>query len=108
MRVQFPEHRLVIEPRAKTVRQKVPTGAPKDNFPKNICTEDDLRSRIFGTFVAKFLACLLLLLLLLKGSLKHYFFCQGRRGGPKRGNFRGGEGWPLESFFPRTSIKTDE
>ena len=25
-------------------------------FSKNICSEDDLRSRIFGTFVVKFLA----------------------------------------------------
>ena len=33
-----------------------PAGAPK-----NICSEDDLRSRIFGTFVVKFLACLPLL-----------------------------------------------
>ena len=30
-------------------------------FLDNICSEDDLRSRIFGTFVAKFLACLPLL-----------------------------------------------
>ena len=30
-------------------------------FLKNICSEDDLRSRIFGTFVVKFLACLPLL-----------------------------------------------
>ena len=37
------------------------SGAPNDNFRKNICSEDDLRSRIFGTFVAKFLACLPLL-----------------------------------------------
>ena len=37
------------------------TGAPNDNFRKNICSEDDLRSRIFGTFVVKFLVCLLLL-----------------------------------------------
>ena len=36
-------------------------GAPNDNFRKNIFSEDDLRSRIFGTFVVKFLACLLLL-----------------------------------------------
>ena len=36
-------------------------GAPNDNFRKNICSEDDLRSRIFGTFVVKFLACLPLL-----------------------------------------------
>ena len=37
------------------------TGAPNDNFRKNICSEDDLRSRIFETFVVKFLACLPLL-----------------------------------------------
>ena len=37
------------------------TGAPNDSFRKHICSEDDLRSRIFGTFVAKFLACLPLL-----------------------------------------------
>ena len=36
-------------------------GAPKDNFRKNICSDDDLRSRIFGTFVVKFLAWLPLL-----------------------------------------------
>ena len=38
----------------------VMTGAPNVNFRKNICSEDDLRSRIFGTVVVKFLACLLL------------------------------------------------
>ena len=37
------------------------SGAPNGNFRENICTEDDLRSRIFGAFVVKFLACLLLL-----------------------------------------------
>ena len=37
------------------------TGAPNGNFRENICSEDDLRSRIFGTVVVKFLACLLLL-----------------------------------------------
>ena len=37
------------------------TGAPNDNFRENICSEDDLRSRIFGTFVVKFLACIPLL-----------------------------------------------
>ena len=37
------------------------SGAPNDNFRKNICSEDNLRSRIFGTFVVKFLACLPLL-----------------------------------------------
>ena len=30
-------------------------------FSENICSEDDFRSRIFGTFVVKFLACLPLL-----------------------------------------------
>ena len=37
------------------------TGAPNDNFQENICSEDDLRSRIFETFVVKFLAYLPLL-----------------------------------------------
>ena len=37
------------------------SGAPNDNFRKNICSEDDLRSRIFETFDLKFLACLPLL-----------------------------------------------
>ena len=35
-------------------------------FLENICSEDDLRSRIFRTFVVKFLACLPLL-----GFLEH-------------------------------------
>ena len=30
-------------------------------FLENICSEDDLRTRIFGTFLVKFLACLPLL-----------------------------------------------
>ena len=35
------------------------TGAPNVcSFLKIICSEDDLRSRKFGTFVVKFLACL--------------------------------------------------
>ena len=37
------------------------SGAPNDNFRKNIRSEDDLRSKIFGTFFVKFLACLPLL-----------------------------------------------
>ena len=32
------------------------TGAPNDNLRKNICSEDDLRSRIFETFAVKCLA----------------------------------------------------
>ena len=41
--------------------QNTKSGAPNGNFRENICSEDDLRSRIFGTFVVKFLACLPLL-----------------------------------------------
>ena len=37
------------------------SGAPNDNFRKIICSEDDFRSRIFGSFSVKFLACLPLL-----------------------------------------------
>ena len=37
------------------------SGASNGNFRENICSEDDLRTRIFGTFVVKFLACLPLL-----------------------------------------------
>ena len=37
------------------------SGAPNDNFRKNICSGDDLRPRIFETFVVKFLACVPLL-----------------------------------------------
>ena len=40
---------------------RIVSGAPNNNFRKNICSEDDLRSRIFGTFVVKLLACLPLL-----------------------------------------------
>ena len=36
-------------------------GGTQRQFLENICSEDDLRSRIFGTFVVKFLACLPLL-----------------------------------------------
>ena len=43
------------------ILEQLITGAPNDNFRGNICSEDDLRSRIFGTFVVKFLACLPLL-----------------------------------------------
>ena len=35
----------------------ISSGAPNGNFRENICSEDDLRSRIFGAFVVKFLAC---------------------------------------------------
>ena len=35
-----------------------PDRGTQRQFSENICSEDDLRSRIFGTFVVKFLACL--------------------------------------------------
>ena len=46
----------------KNTTDEVPfnRGAQRQ-FSENICSEDDLRSRIFGTFVVKFLACLPLL-----------------------------------------------
>ena len=34
------------------------SGAPNVIFRENICSEGELRPRIFGTFVVKFLACL--------------------------------------------------
>ena len=37
------------------------SGAQRQFSEKSMCSEDDLRSRIFGTFVVKFLACLSLL-----------------------------------------------
>ena len=33
-------------------------GGTQRHFSENICSEDDLRSRILGTFVVKFTACL--------------------------------------------------
>jgi len=48
------------EENPKKERKEI-SEAPDENFRKNICSEDDLRSRIFGTFVVKFLACLPLL-----------------------------------------------
>ena len=37
------------------------SGTQRQFSEKSICSEDDLRPRIFGTFVVKFLACLSLL-----------------------------------------------
>ena len=51
-----------------TLNDQIKYSSPKKNVGstqrrvlKNICSEDDLRSRIFVTFVVKFLACLPLL-----------------------------------------------
>ena len=50
-------------------------GGTQRQFSENICSEDDLKSRIFGTFVVKFLACLPLLGLFehLKNGIIAYF-----------------------------------
>ena len=47
-------------------------------FSENICSEDDLKSRIFGTFVVKFLACLPLLGLFehLKNGIIPFFLAE--------------------------------
>ena len=37
-------------------KRRVVSGAPNDNFRKNICSEGYFRSRIFETFVLRFLA----------------------------------------------------
>ena len=48
--------------RLKGLSQYYISGAPNMyQFSEKICSEDDLRSRIFGTFVVLFLACLPLL-----------------------------------------------
>ena len=49
---------LAIEP---PVAQCLERRGTQRQFSENICSEDDLRSRIFGTFAVKFLACLPLL-----------------------------------------------
>ena len=43
-------------------------------FSENVCSEDELRSRTFGTFVVKFLACLPLLIFerLKNGIIAHF------------------------------------
>ena len=52
-------HRILGSPAGANIASH--SGAPNGNFRENICSEDDLRSRIFGTFAVKFLACLPLL-----------------------------------------------
>ena len=56
--IQIEVLRITARVLASKLHHFVSSGAPKDNFQKNICSEDDLRSRIFETFVVKFLACL--------------------------------------------------
>ena len=49
------------EAAARFVDRRTDFRGTQSQFSENICSEDDLRSRIFGTFVVKFLACLPLL-----------------------------------------------
>ena len=45
--------------KAKILRERLGLiGGTQRQFAENICSEDDLRSKIFRTFVVKFLACL--------------------------------------------------
>ena len=53
--------KLVINDTDDILMSFFTSGAPNGNFRENICSEDDLRSRIFGAFIVKFLACLPLL-----------------------------------------------
>ena len=46
---------------ATTANTSAVAKGTQRQFSDNICSEDDLRSRIFGTLVVKFLACLPLL-----------------------------------------------
>ena len=65
--VQFRHSRLYLRTESVSYRLLQTTAimdmvrGTQRQFLKNICSEDDLRSRIFGIFVVKFLACLPLL-----------------------------------------------
>ena len=65
--VQFRHSRLYLRTESVSYRLLQTTAimdmvrGTQRQFLKNICSEDDLRSRIFGTFVVKFLARLPLL-----------------------------------------------
>ena len=52
--------KLVPSHESEALENKQISGTQRQ-FSENICSEDDLRSRIFGKFVVKFLACLPLL-----------------------------------------------
>ena len=55
------EHALNREPVPLISERRICDRGTQRQFSENICSEDDLRSRIFGTFFVKFLACLPLL-----------------------------------------------
>ena len=50
------------------------TGAPNGNFRESICSEDDLRSRIFGAFVVEFSGAFFLAEIFEKVSFVPYNF----------------------------------
>ena len=50
-----------VDERSVPPFQQVLIRGTQRQLKKNICSEDDLRSGIFGTFVVKYLACLPLL-----------------------------------------------
>ena len=52
LKERFNEHRRPVDEQVRGTQR---------HLSENICSEDDLRSRICGTFVVKFLACLPLL-----------------------------------------------
>ena len=52
---------MVIDLICQLSRDVIISGGTQRQFSENICSEDDLRSRIFETFVVKFLAYLPLL-----------------------------------------------
>ena len=54
MEINFSYYRL-------SVMRTLTPGAPNGNFRENMCSEDDLRSRIFRASVVKFLPCMPLL-----------------------------------------------
>ena len=63
---ELPEQETAVEPGQENPTEQSGRGSNQNRgtqrqFSENICSEDDLRSRIFGTFVVKFLACLPLL-----------------------------------------------
>ena len=55
-RGSFVRSQSIQKENKRTFRTQINRGTQRQ-FSENICSEDDLRSRIFGAFVVKFLAC---------------------------------------------------
>ena len=82
------------------------SGAPNENFRKNICSEDDLRSRIFGTLFCCKISCLpaspRIFKHLKNGKITHFQWIFTLKRSPKifrslfsGWNFRTGKFWSL-------------